>query len=92
MGISYLSKAIIKYHNEDLTRAYVTTAEGIKIAIPRYFKQKVYDWQTRDKVNEIIKEEQWKKNVDLDRNNEKIKAQKIIFNTNKMLINKRNKI
>lgn len=83
---------MIKYHNEDLKRAFVTTAEGIKIAIPRYFKNKVYDWKTRDKVNDIIREEQIQKNMDLDRDQEKMKAFKIMFNTEKLLLTKRNKI
>jgi len=42
LGISYLSPATIKYHQDDITRLYVTFPGGQKAALPRYFRDKIY--------------------------------------------------
>ena len=86
---------MIKYHNEDLTRSYVTTAEGIKLSMPRYFKEKIFDEKSLRKVNKIIKAVQWAEFMELTPEQETLKDQYIastIRNTEKMLKSKRNKI
>lgn len=42
MGSNYLTPSIIKYHKENLERAYVTTPDGFKVALPRFYKNKIY--------------------------------------------------
>lgn len=43
MGSNFLSPSIIDYYKKDLSRAYVTNPDGHKIALPRYYKQKIYN-------------------------------------------------
>lgn len=43
IGKSYLSKQTVAWHIKGLTeRMYVTTADGKKVSMPRYYKQKIY--------------------------------------------------
>lgn len=42
LGINYLSKAIIQYHQNDLTRLYCTHLGGIKFPMPRYYRNKIF--------------------------------------------------
>lgn len=42
MGVNYITPSIVAYHKADLSRAYVTNPDGHKIALPRYYKQKIY--------------------------------------------------
>lgn len=43
MGDNYLSKNMIKWHKKDINnRMYVPLKGGQKIAMPRYYKQKIY--------------------------------------------------
>lgn len=42
MGANYLTPQMIQYHKNDLSKAYVTLPDGVKIALPRYYKQKMY--------------------------------------------------
>lgn len=42
LGANYLTPNIIKYHNADMTRVYLTKADGVKMAMPRYYKDKLY--------------------------------------------------
>lgn len=44
LGANYLSDAIRNYHRADLAnRMYLTTLDGVKLAMPRYYKLKLYD-------------------------------------------------
>lgn len=42
MGENYLTKATINYHRSDLSKAYLTLEDGIKMAIPRYYKNRLF--------------------------------------------------
>jgi len=42
LGKSYLSDQMVKYHKDDLSRLYATRPGGHRIALPRYYKQKIY--------------------------------------------------
>jgi len=53
LGKNYLSKQMIKWHKNDmLNRMYVPILDGKKIAMPRYYKDKIYTEQEKDKINE----------------------------------------
>jgi len=43
LGSNYLSNAVVGYHKADLTRLYVTKEGGHRIALPRYYRQKIYN-------------------------------------------------
>lgn len=85
LGLSYLTPAMIQWHSEDLlTRMYCSLTDGRKIAMPRYYKLKIYFDEERrqianhllmkqidDLYNQAIKEE-WQ--YDHKRRTEDIKA------------------
>jgi hypothetical protein len=43
LGKNYITKQIIKYHKNDLSRNYVTNLAGIRIPMPRYYRNRIYD-------------------------------------------------
>lgn len=51
LGISYLSEAMRQWHMDDMeTRMYCNLMDGKKIAMPRYFKQKLYTDEQRKMI------------------------------------------
>lgn len=51
MGMSYLTKQKIRWHRKDLVnRCYIPIEDGKKIAMPRYYKEKVYSKVQRDLI------------------------------------------
>lgn len=43
IGEAYLTQAMVKWHHADmLNRMYVTTEQGQKVSMPRYYKQKIF--------------------------------------------------
>jgi hypothetical protein len=42
LGKNYMSSAIINYHKSDPDRMYVTNPDGIKLAMPRYYRDRIY--------------------------------------------------
>lgn len=47
MGKSYMTDRIRRYHNADLNRNYLTVDGGFKIAMPRYYKERIFDEDAR---------------------------------------------
>lgn len=56
LGASYLSDPVIKYHKADLTRLYVTREGGHKVALPRYYREKIYSSAEKENQVAIIQE------------------------------------
>jgi len=54
LGINYLSDAVIKYHQADISRNYVMLEGGVKIAMPRYFREKIYTDEQRKEQGHLI--------------------------------------
>lgn len=51
LGENYLTDNMKRYHLNDLeNRLYCTTNEGIKLSMPRYFKDKIYSKYQRNKI------------------------------------------
>lgn len=48
LGANYVTDAMIKYHNDDLSRGYVTQRGGFKMPLPRYYANKLFDDYARD--------------------------------------------
>lgn len=42
IGKNYLSDEIVNYHKADITRLFATKEGGHKIALPRYYREKIY--------------------------------------------------
>lgn len=42
LGENYLTHEVVKYHKSDVSRMYATKEGGHKIALPRYYRNKIY--------------------------------------------------
>lgn len=60
LGLNYLTPAMEKYHKQDLSRTYVVTPEGYKMALPRYYQKKLYDSDDRMHQRIVMEEEREK--------------------------------
>jgi len=59
LGISYLTPKMISWHYADLeNRMYVNIPDGKKVSMPTYYKNKMYDEQTRKRIGELNREKQ----------------------------------
>ena len=56
MGDNYLSADVVAYHKNDLTKAFIVVDGGIRIPIPRYYKDKMFTQSERDEQNRLVKE------------------------------------
>lgn len=54
IGDNYVTPDTIKYHNADINRNFLTIPGGHKIAMPRYYRDKIFDRETRLVQNELI--------------------------------------
>jgi hypothetical protein len=53
LGIHYLTPGAIKYHRQNITKP-ITTLNGFKVPIPRYFRKKIWTEDELRKINPII--------------------------------------
>jgi len=56
IGSNYLTKQIIAYHRADLSRNYVTLDGGVKVPLPKYYRDKIYDEVEREQQRFLIME------------------------------------
>ena len=54
LGDNYLSDQVVKYHKNDLTVNYLTQPGGNRIALPRYYREKIYSDDERKRQHRII--------------------------------------
>lgn len=55
LGASYLTPQMVQYHHNDmLNRMFIPISDGKKIAMPKYFKLKIYTDEQREKISEHI--------------------------------------
>lgn len=64
LGESYITPAIKRYHNANLDRNYLTVAGNHKIALPRYYRSRLFDDDALDAQRGIIEIEVAKANSD----------------------------
>lgn len=58
LGDNYLSKQMVKYHKQDVVNRYaITTKDGIKIPMPRYYKDKIFNSWDKIKIGHHFQEE-----------------------------------
>lgn len=55
LGVNYLTPQMIKYHKENL-QSFVTLPGGIPTSLPRYFRDKIFDEQEKELLNEVAEE------------------------------------
>lgn len=56
LGANYLTKAMVQWHKNHMEdRQYLTIADGKKIAMPRYYKLKIYDDDERSIIADAAK-------------------------------------
>lgn len=69
LGENYLSENMVKWHHDDLdNRMYVTTDQGQKVSMPRYYKQKVYTEMERKRIAYFAVKKAIEKQLDHERN------------------------
>lgn len=54
LGSNYLSQAVKNYHLQDYSRMFLTKEDGHKIAMPRYYKTRIYDADDSGEQRRII--------------------------------------
>jgi len=66
LGLSYLTPAMVKYHKQDLTRLYCTKKQGYRVALPRYYKDRIYT-KAEQKLQHPLIESAVQKSLDQER-------------------------
>lgn len=56
LGANYLSEKMVHWHKADLEQRMYCNIDGKKIAMPRYYKNKIYTEQERAKISKAQKE------------------------------------
>lgn len=49
IGESYLTDEVVRYFNNNLERNYLTTREGYKVGLPRYYKNRIFGEEDKEK-------------------------------------------
>lgn len=70
IGCGYLTDAKVRYHRETLAN-YVTLRGGVKVALPRYYRDKIFDDDMKAILNEQSEQFRLAKNLEYERKNEK---------------------
>lgn len=52
IGQSYLTAEMVKYHR-DLMASFVTLQDGVKLSLPRYYRDKIFDKAEREKLSAV---------------------------------------
>lgn len=54
LGANYLTDAVVKYHNSDISRLYLTNPGGHRIAMPRYYRDRVFSEDVKAEQGSIV--------------------------------------
>ena len=60
LGKNYLTPEIIEYHQADINRNYLITEGGVKVALPRYYREKIYTPEQRKNQSMTVEQSQEK--------------------------------
>lgn len=66
LGENYLTDAMVAYHKSDLSRNYVTTKTGYRVALPKYYRDKIFSDDEKFRQRKLIERDK------LDKRNIKI--------------------
>lgn len=81
MGAQYINPKMIKWHKADLkNRMYIPLMDGKKIAMPRYYKEKIYTQLERNKIAKYMEMKELREwqNMDLSTREKKDKEELLI--------------
>lgn len=56
MGASYLTDAVRAYHYNNIENCFITLPGGIKMPLPKYYKDRIYDDSNRDLVTQYLQQ------------------------------------
>lgn len=56
LGISYITPQMVRYHMSNVKNAMVTLEGGVKVAMPRYFRDKIYTKEMKEAVTKFHQE------------------------------------
>jgi len=92
LGDNYITKKMINWHKQDLEkRMYVNIPDNKKIAMPRYYKDKIYNELEKDKIamylKDIAEKETEKLQTELGETYEKVMVERHINQFKKMYKN-----
>jgi hypothetical protein len=92
LGDNYITEKMIKWHKQDLEkRMYVNILDNKKIAMPRYYKDKIYNELEKDKIamylKDIAEKETEKLQTELGEKYEKVMVERHINQFKKMYKN-----
>lgn len=95
LGACYLTPAMIQYHHDDILNRMYCNAEGSKkISMPRYYKEKIYDKEQRERVGKHTRDEmekredEYAKHYPGDYVRDKVESHKAAFKNFKINSNK----
>lgn len=54
LGSSYMTPAMVRWHKADVSRNYFTLPGGIKVPLPRYYRDKIYDDAAKELQRDLI--------------------------------------
>jgi len=54
LGASYLTSDVLSYHKSDISRLFITLPGGFRIAMPRYYKDRIFDADERAAQGSIV--------------------------------------
>lgn len=95
MGMNYITPNTIKWHTDDLNRNYIIKEGGIKIALPRIYREQIYTKQQlldqRDIIQEAVLKTEETERKQLGEEYDTVKESGRIFRYNK-LVKQKNKI
>jgi hypothetical protein len=79
MGSSYLTQKMVKWHKKDLlNRMYCNLKDGKKIAMPRYYKDKLYTKHQRQMIGASIQTKDTKEWLKMDLSTYEKESKKLI--------------
>jgi hypothetical protein len=55
LGDNYLTPQMIKYHKKDILKVFTTIEDGIKIPLPRFYRDKIFTDQEKATQNFLLK-------------------------------------
>lgn len=54
LGANYITAEVANYHKSELSNVVVSTSDGIKLPLPKYFKDKIYDSYERYRLTNYL--------------------------------------
>lgn len=54
LGDNFISEKIKKYYHDDLGRMFVTNTDGFRLAMPKYYREKIFDEKQRKQQLDLV--------------------------------------